>query len=141
MLPPVNTRQQGDLGELSAGMWLESHGALVAFPFSHSPDWDLVAEMPSGRLVRVQAKTSTCYRDGRWQVSICTRGGNQSWSGTTKHFSAERCDYLFVLVGDGRRWAIPSDKVGGGTSLLLGGPKYEAYEVARGEPLLVGAPS
>jgi hypothetical protein len=31
--------------------------------------------------VRVQVKTSTDYRLGRWEVTVCTRGGNQSWSG------------------------------------------------------------
>jgi hypothetical protein len=48
---------------------------------------------------------------------------------------ASRCDYLFVLVADGRRWFIPSDRVGGGNAILLGGPKYAGYEVKPGRPL------
>lgn len=52
-----------------------------------------------------------------------------------KRFSPQRCDYLFVHVGDGRRWFIPAHAVEGGTGLLLGGPKYEAYEVEPGRPL------
>ena len=45
------------------------------------------------------------------------------------------CDYLFVLVGDGRRWFIPSDAIGGRTCIALGGPKYAEFEVEPGRPL------
>ena len=38
-------------------------------------------------------------------------------------------------VGDGRRWFIPSTAVEGGSGLLLGGPKYAAYEVESDRPL------
>jgi hypothetical protein len=80
-------------------------------------------------------KTTTCLFKGRYSVTLSTRGGNQSWSGLVKRFSSERCDWLFVLVGDGRRWFIPADVVEGGSGLLLGGPKYAAYEVESGRPL------
>jgi hypothetical protein len=49
--------------------------------------------------------------------------------------SGGRLRRLFVLVADGRRWFIPADAVGGGDGILLGGPKYAAYEVERGRPL------
>jgi hypothetical protein len=130
----VNPRQQGDVGELSALQWLVSQGMAVALPFGHSPDWDLVAEC-EGRFLRVQVKTCTYSRDGRWCVAICTRGGNQSWSGLTKRFDPARCDYLFVHVGDGRRWFIPAARVAAGNGILLGGPKYSDYEVEPGPPL------
>jgi hypothetical protein len=80
-------------------------------------------------------KTSTVFRNGRFEVTLCTRGGNRSWSGLVKHFSVERCDWLFVLVADGRRWFLPAAEVGGGAKILLGGPKYAAYEVERGRAL------
>jgi hypothetical protein len=44
-------------------------------------------------------------------------------------------DYLFVHVGDGRRWYIPSWVVDGGCSIHLGGPKYAEYEIEPGDPL------
>jgi hypothetical protein len=65
---------------------------------------------------------------------LCTRGGNQSWNGLSQQFSSDRCDYLFVLVGDGRRWFIPAAVVEGGSGIALGGPKYAAYEVEPGRP-------
>src|SRR5690349_9900126 len=107
----VNRRVQGDLGELSAMEWLASRGATVWVPANHSPHVDLMAEWDD-RLIRVQVKTST-YRGSktsseRWRVSIATNGGNRSSSGLAKRFDPTRVDFLFVLVGDGRRWFIPA---------------------------------
>ena len=65
-------------------------------------------------------------------MAVCTRGGNRSWNGVVKRFDQRRCDYLFVLVEDGRRWFIPSNEVGGQTGVLLGGPRYAAYEIDSG---------
>lgn len=132
MAARISPREQGDIGERSAAVWLLDAGARVFVPFGHSPDTDLVAEI-DGRLVRVQVKTSTRHvNDGRYQVTLATKGGNQSWNGLVKRFSASRCDFLFVLVADGRRWFIPSSAVEGGTGIVVGGPKYACYEVERG---------
>ena len=134
MFVGMHPRRQGDLGEASALHWLAEAGAAVFVPFGHAPHYDLVADF-GDRPLRVQVKTSTVSRNARWEVVLCTRGGNRSWSGVVQHFSAERCDRLFVVVGDGRRWWIPSDAVCGGTGILLGGPKYAAYEIEPGSPL------
>ena len=130
----MNTRQQGDIGELGAAAWLASKGVPVALPLGHSPDWDLVAEI-MGELVRVQVKTSTVCQRGLWTVFLCTKGGNRSWSGVTKHLDGSRCDYLFAHVGDGRRWFIPVAFLEARNSVVLGGRKYAQFEVERGEPL------
>jgi hypothetical protein len=87
----------------------------------------------------VQVKTCRRLFNGRFHVMLCTKGGNQSWNGVVKRFSAARCDWLFVLVADGRRWFIPATEIGGGSAIMLGGPKYAAYEVEPGRPL--SAPS
>ena len=131
----LKPRDQGDIGERSAVEWLWSKGAAVFVPFGHSPHYDLVADFGHGAL-RVQVKTSTRrVSNGRWAVMICTRGGNQSWNGVVKRFDRGRCDHLFVLVADGRRWFIPAGRVAGGSSLLLGGPKYSDFEVEPGRPI------
>jgi hypothetical protein len=114
--------------------WLGSQGYAVFLPIGHSPDIDLIAD-DGEALHRVQVKTATGYRKRRWEVSVCTRGGNQSWSGMVKLFSASRCDRLFVLVGDGRRWFIPAGAVEGGAGIRLGGPKYARFEIEPGRPL------
>jgi PD-(D/E)XK endonuclease len=131
MLTP---REQGDIGELSALCWLVDHGAKVSIPFGHSPDYDLIADFQS-RLLRVQVKTGTFCRRGRWEVTLATYGGNQSWTGLVKRLDPTRCDYVFAHVGDGRRWFIPTNVIEGGRSIRLGGPKYAEFEVEPGDPL------
>jgi hypothetical protein len=85
--------------------------------------------------VAVQVKTSNCVQNDRWLVSLCTRGGNRSWSGIVKRMDASRCDYVFAHVGDGRRWFVPIESVDGGTAICLGGPKYSEFEVEPGDAL------
>ena len=131
MLPP---REQGDFGERAALYWLVSQGAHVSIPFGHSPHYDLIADF-DGRLGRVQVKTSVCRQKKRWAVTLCTRGGNRSWSGLVKKLDLDQFDYLFVLVADGRQWFIPADRVEGGRAILLGGPKYSEFEVEPGDPI------
>jgi hypothetical protein len=130
----MHWRLQGDLGELSAMEWFASKGAVVCFPIGHSPDWDFIADWGS-RLIRVQVKTCIAFHRERWPVSVCTRGGNQSWNGLVKRFDPKSCDYLFVVVGDGRRWCIPSAALEGKTRIALGAPKYGEFEVESGRPL------
>jgi Holliday junction resolvase-like predicted endonuclease len=131
----ISPRRQGDLGELSAMEWLGSQGYAVFYPIGHSPDCDLIAD-DGDALQRVQVKTTTLWRNHRWVVTLCTRGGNQSWNGLVKRFSSSRCDRLFATAADGRRWFIPANAVGGGNKILLGGPKYADYEVEPGRPLV-----
>jgi hypothetical protein len=126
--------EQGDFGEMSAMQWLASRGATIAVPVGHSRDWDLVAEL-DGTLLRVQVKTSSFRRKGRWETTLCTRGGNRSWSGVVKRLDPARFEFLYVHVGDGRRWFIPAAQVEAGNTLLLGGPKYARFEIGRGDPL------
>jgi hypothetical protein len=114
--------------------WLASRGAHIYVPVGHSPDVDLIAEI-DGEVVRVEVKTCTHRRNNRWSVLISTRGGNQSWTGLVKYFDQNRCDYLFVHVGDGRRWLIPTGALDCKSGLMLGGPKYSGYEIERGQPL------
>jgi PD-(D/E)XK endonuclease len=131
MLTP---RQQGDFGELSAMCWLARRGAQIWLPVGTHPDCDVIAQFGE-RLLRVQVKTSNCFVQSRWNVTLCTRGGNQSWTGLAKTLDPDRFDYLFVHVGDGRRWFIPSRRLRARSSLRLGGPKYAEFEVAGGDAI------
>jgi PD-(D/E)XK nuclease superfamily protein len=128
-------REQGDLGEASAIEWLTRQGATVWAPLFHSPNADPIAEWADGSFSRVQVKTSTYWTRERFSVSLKTCGGNQSWTGVVKRFDASRCDFLFVLVEDGRRWLIPAAAVEGTTAIYLGGPKYAEFEVDSALPL------
>ena len=134
----INRGTQGDIGEASAIEWLTVHGAIVCVPIGRSPDVDLVA-LYEGRMVSIQVKTATFSEqkaDGlRWSVSLATNGGNQSWNRRSKTFEPAKVEYLFALVGDGRRWLIPSECVEGRGHLSLGGVKYAEFEIERGRPL------
>ena len=114
--------------------WFASKGATICIPFGHSPHCDFIADF-GDRLERVQVKTCTCWLRERWSVTLCTRGGNQSWNGLVKRLDSSRFDYLFVVVGDGRRWCIPATALKVGSHLSLGGPKYSEFEVEFGRPL------
>lgn len=137
-----NPRRQGDLGEAAAIQWLAEVGGTVCFPLFHSPDFDLVAEV-NGSLLKIQVKTSTQQSGDRFKVQLATSGGNRSWSGLVKRFSSARCDFLFVLVADGRRWFIPAQEIEAATTIVLGGPKYAEFEIREGEagptPSTIGA--
>lgn len=129
---------QGDQGEAYAAMWLTLQGYLVSLPLGNSSDYDMLAEI-RGRIARVQVKTTRVNTKNRWVVTLATRGGNQSWSGLVKRFSAKRCDYLYAHTACGRRWFIPARHVEGGAGLSLGGPKYAEYEVDPGAPLTLSS--
>jgi Holliday junction resolvase-like predicted endonuclease len=132
----LKPRQQGDIGELSAMEWLASKGAHIYVPVGHSPDIDLIAQI-DGVALRIEVKTTTRRNArGGWNAMISTRGGNQSWTGLAKYFDPSRCDYLFIHVGDGRRWCIPSAAIEARTGLVLGGPKYSEFEIDQGRPLI-----
>ena len=129
-------RRQGDLGEAAAIEWLTRIGACVAFPLFHSPDHDLVADL-NGNLLRVRVKTSRriCNGSGHDTVQLATSGGNQSWTGVVKTFDPARIDFLFILVGDGRRWFTPSSEIEGNRGISLGGEKNSEFQVGCAEPL------
>jgi hypothetical protein len=127
-LRQTNPRRQGDIGEAAAIAWLTRAGFGVWIPLGHSPDADLIAQRDD-RLLRVQVKTSTALRNDRYEVSLATKGGNRSWSGRVKTIDPSRYEYLFVLVGDERQWFIPAAQIAAKTMILLGGPKYAAFEV------------
>ena len=130
MLRQQNPRRQGDLGELEAARWLGQAGFGLWIPFGHSPDVDLIAQREN-RLYRVQVKTSTVCRNGRWDVMLCTRGGNRSWSGEVKKLEHSSFDFLFVVVGDWRMWLIPASALDARSGVRLGGPKYAMFEVTQ----------
>jgi hypothetical protein len=135
----INRSRQGAIGEASAIEWLTSVGATVFVPFGPSQDCDLVVQI-GGRLLRIQVKTSTCRTRTskgaeRWEVQLATSGGNQSWSGLTKKFDPNRVDFVFALVGNGRRWFIPASSLDVERRINLGGPKYSEFEIDPGIPI------
>jgi hypothetical protein len=114
-------RGQGDRGETIAASWFAERGATVYMPFFHtSPLFDFIVDWELG-VQRIQVKTSSVLRRERWDITVCTRGGNRSWSGLVKRLDASHYDWLFVVVGDGRRWLIrPQTSMEGAASASAG---------------------
>lgn len=131
-------RRQGERGEKLAAAWFIEHGAIVFVPALHTlRNYDFIVDWEDGSgPQRIQVKITTQFVHGRWSVSICTRGGNRSWNGLVKRLDPSKYERLFVIVAGGRRWLIPPDRVSGGTGLNLGGPKYAAWELDPGPPLV-----
>jgi hypothetical protein len=111
----------------------------VLVPVLYTPrDFDFIVDWEDGSPPqRIQVKTSTQFRDRRWDVAVCTRGGNRSWSGLVKRLDPSKYESLFVVVADGRKWMIPSNRVDGGNVIRLGGPKYAEWELEPGPPLAI----
>lgn len=126
------------MGEASALEWLMSIGAHPYVPFGRSPNCDLMADL-DGRPLRIQVKTSRRRTRTGWEVSLATRGGNQSWSGVAKLFDSSRSDYVFIVVADGRRWLIPSPEISAKHSMVVGPRKWARFEIERGRPLAENA--
>lgn len=127
----LNSRRQGNVGIGSAVAYFTSIGATVSIPLTDSQEYDLVVDI-KGTLKKVQVKTSIYKRDGRYEVHLATRGGNQSWSGVSKKFNPDKVDELFILTGDGKRYCIPTSKVKCKT-YLIPGVKYRKYRVKLGK--------
>jgi hypothetical protein len=94
--------------------------------------------LPGTHFRAITVFSSTVLRNRRYEVALATKGGNRSWSGKVKSLDPSRLEYLFVLVADGRQWFIPAKAIEAKTTLLLGGPRYAAFEVGTGTPNPMG---
>ncbi len=123
-----NPREQGDIGVGAAIAYFLSKGLRVFVPLSESQPYDLVVDDGSGPQ-RVQVKTTTSRdRRGRFLVQVCTRGGNQSWSGVARYFDQRQIEWLFVLTDAEDRYLIPAYAITARTKLTLGN-RMEPYRL------------
>ena len=127
----LTTRRQGDLGEVSALDWLMRLGVFtwIGAGICRAP-----LRGRSWANARQERKTCASRRrgpngGGSYQVQLATRGGNQSWGGTSKLFDTSRCDYVFVAVGDGRRLFIPAVQIVAKHGIVVGGAAWRHFEV------------
>ena len=132
-----NPRLQGLIGLGAAVDWFTRHGYFVAIPLNDSQPWDLVVEDETGRLSRVQVKTTTRRGgSGKFVVMLETAGGNQSFS-TRTPFDATASELLFVLTDEDACYVIPCREITSRHGLTLSG-KYERYRVSGPQQMVVG---
>jgi hypothetical protein len=77
------------------------------------------------------------YVLGRPQRPLRSRGGGRGSPDPRagQRFDPTKVDYLFALVGNGRRSFIPALALEASRSLRLGGPKYAEFEIPRANPI------
>lgn len=121
-----NSKKQGDVGVGVAIGWFASQGHTVCIPLTDSQDYDLVVDM--GGLWRVQVKTTTCIKKGKYEATLRVCGGNRSGTGRVKKFSAASVDFVFVLTGGWDKYLIPSKVIDGKGAVSLCS-RYEQYRV------------
>lgn len=124
-----NSKQKGDVGLGFAIAYYTSLGWTVCIPLTDSQDYDLIVD-DKVSLRKVQVKTSDSKNlNGNYTVSLRVSGGNRSFN-TVKHFDCSSVDLLFVLLGDGRRYSIPTSNMQNNKSTItLGGKLYKRFEI------------
>ena len=108
-------------------VWFSKMGYTVNIPITDSQDYDLIIDR-EGKLLKVQVKTTKFkIRDGVYQVSLKTCGGNRSGQ-TIKNFNENGSDLLFVLTDEGTTYLIPKEDIHSNTCINLN-TTLEEYRV------------
>lgn len=121
-----NTKKQGDIGEARAVYEYTRLGWVVCTPLCDSAKYDLIIER-DGEIKRVQVKTSSYSRDGKYEVHLATLGGNQSYK-TSRNRKDGDYDELFVLVDSGDCWMVPADLLKR-TKVTISSSKFDEFKV------------
>ena len=122
-----NPKKQGDKGLGIAIGYYAAKGYTVSIPLTDSQSYDLIVEIEHV-LQRVQVKTATFQRNGKYECNLKVCGGNRSAGNIIKRFDATTVDVIFVVTEEMTMYHIPSDKTNSTTILVLG-PKYQEYIV------------
>lgn len=114
----TNSKKQGDIGLGVAIAYFAAEGYVVNIPLTDSQDYDLIVD--DGELLqRIQVKTTSYKaRDGKFRVSLTTKGGNKSGQ-TVKKFDKTKVDRVFVLTSDGKKYVIPVEDLVGNNTISL----------------------
>lgn len=119
---------QGNMGLSKAIDYFTSHQVPIAIPMNDTQKYDLVADF-NGKLKRISVKTSrNKANSGGYAVQLRNTGGASGVS-RVKHFDNTTCDLLFVLTGNDKLYLIPTEKITSVNSIVVGGSKYNEYEV------------
>lgn len=124
----MNTKEQGAIGVAAAILHFTKLGWSVSLPVSDTQRYDLIFD-DGFNLSRVECKTTSYIRNGKFEVNLATAGGNQSWNGVIKNISSKDSDFVFVYTTAGDCYVIPTDMLDGMGSATLG-PKYDRCKVA-----------
>lgn len=114
--PTRNSKQRGAIGVGRAVAYYSAQGYAEFVPVADVSRYDLLVDT-GDRILRVEVKT-TAARSG--EVDLRTRGGNQSWHGSSVYLSSRHCDVVFAVnltTGVEREYSI--EELEGRTSVTL----------------------
>jgi hypothetical protein len=111
-----NSKKQGDIGLGMAISHYCSLGYTVSIPLTDSQSYDLIVD--NGTIQRVQVKTTSLKKSGKYLVNMRTMGGNQKryWC---KKMDKSEVDILFILTDDHSIYIIPTKDIKSESGLTL----------------------
>lgn len=119
---------QGNIGLGRAIDYFTAKGIPVSIPLNDTQKYDLVIDM-DGVLKKVQVKTSNCLSENNtYEVQLRNCGGSSGKS-VVRKFDNTKCDFLFILTGNGDMYFIPSEKITAQSAIKVG-KKYIEYKVS-----------
>lgn len=119
---------QGNMGLSKAIDYFTSHQIAIAIPMNDTQKYDLVADF-NRTLNRISVKTSRFKApSGGYEVLLKNTGG-AAGNYKIRTFDNSTCDYLFILTGNDKIYLIPSKEITAKNSIVVGGTKYNEYEV------------
>lgn len=121
VLDHKNSNMQGCAGLGKAIAHFTSLGYIVCLPLNDSQPYDLVIDDDS-ILHRVQVKTSKQIRRDKYVVGLRT-----TYRHTRENFDPSKYDLLFIALGDGREYLIPTSEVKTKTSLTIGNDEFKEF--------------
>ena len=119
---------QGNMGLSKAIDYFTSHQIPISIPMNDTQKYDLVIDL-NNELKKVQVKTSRYQaKSGGYEVQLKNSGGAVK-NYKIRLFDNNSCDYLFILTGADKLYLIPSNIVTAKNSIVVGGNRYNEYEV------------
>ena len=125
----ISTKLKGDLAVGMAIAYYISIGYEVLLPIGDKRDYDIVIEK-NGNFESVQVKYAGLYpsKNNKCCVGLRITGGNQSFK-TTKKYSNDAFDYLFVYTAKGESYSAPWKNITARNEIWIEHPKYHRYNV------------
>lgn len=114
---------QGNIAEVKAILHFTEKGYMVSKPLFENTPYDLIIDI-SGKLERVQVKSSTCLEGASYRLELRTKGGAGN-SREVKRADSSNCDLLFATTPE-RSYLIPVSVFDGQGRIMLGA-KYDCY--------------
>lgn len=106
MLIQKNSKKQWDVWMGIAIWYFVAQGYTVSVPLTDSQDYDLIIDT-SEWLKSVQVKTTRFKKLDKYIVNLKVSGWNRTGT-TTKLFTENNSDFLFVLTEQGTKYLIPN---------------------------------